>query len=182
LGEKREALLAVTIPEKPGSFQEFCKAISNRVITEFNYRYSDQRKAQVFAGVHLSQGDKEKNELLQELKDKQYPVEDLSNNEVAKVHLRFMVGGHAPVAENEVLYRFIFPERPGALLHFLTGIGRKWNISLFHYRNHGSDFGRVLVGIQVPAQERDDFCLFLNELGYEYNDETYNPAYQRFLR
>jgi threonine dehydratase len=182
LGEKREALLAVTIPEKPGSFQEFCKAISNRVITEFNYRYSDQHKAHVFAGVHLSQGDKEKNELLQELKDKQYPVKDLSNNEVAKVHLRFMVGGHAPIAENEVLYRFIFPERPGALLHFLTGIGGKWNISLFHYRNHGSDFGRVLVGIQVPAQERDDFCLFLNKLGYEYNDETYNPAYQRFLR
>ena len=182
LGEKREALLAVTIPEKPGSFQEFCKAISNRVITEFNFRYSDKHNAQVFAGVHLSNGDVEKQELLQELKDKQYPVEDLSNNEVAKVHLRFMVGGHAPVAEDEVLYRFIFPERPGALLHFLLGIGGKWNISLFHYRNHGSDFGRVLVGIQVPAQERDVFCAFLNELGYEYNDETNNPAYQRFLR
>ena len=182
LGEKGEALLAVTIPEKPGSFQAFCKAISNRVITEFNYRYSDSENAQVFAGVKLSKGEKEKQQLLQELKDKQYPVEDLSDNEVAKVHLRFMVGGHAPIAGNEVLYRFIFPERPGALLHFLTGIGRKWNISLFHYRNHGSDFGRVLVGIQVPPQQHDDFSNFLNTLGYEYNDETNNPAYQRFLR
>ncbi len=182
LGEKREALLAVTIPEKPGSFQAFCKAISNRVITEFNYRYSDKKNAQVFAGVQLSNGDAEKKLLLQELKSKQYPVEDFSNNELAKVHLRFMVGGHAPVAEDEVLYRFIFPERPGALLHFLTGIGGKWNISLFHYRNHGSDFGRVLVGIQIPQQERDDFCTFLDELGYEYSNETENPAYQRFLR
>ena len=182
LGEKREALLAVTIPEQPGSFQEFCKAISNRVITEFNYRYSDPQQAQVFAGVHLSNGDAEKKQLLQELQDKQYSVEDLSNNEVAKVHLRFMVGGHAAVAEDEVLYRFTFPERPGALLHFLTSIGGKWNISLFHYRNHGSDFGRVLAGIQVPPLERDDFCAFLSKLGYEYNDETNNPAYQRFLR
>jgi threonine dehydratase len=182
LGEKREALLAVTIPEKAGSFRAFCKAISNRVITEFNYRYSDTRNAQVFAGVKLSNGDKEKKQLLQELTEKDYPVEDLSNNEVAKVHLRFMVGGHAPIAEDEVLYRFIFPERPGALLHFLTRIGDKWNISLFHYRNHGSDFGRVLVGIQVPLQERDRFSEFLKQLGYEYNDETNNPAYQRFLR
>ncbi len=182
LGEQREALLAVTIPEKPGSFQEFCKAISNRNITEFNYRYSDAQNAQVFAGVNLTQGIAEKKQLLQELKDKQYPVEDLSDNEVAKVHLRFMVGGHAPIAENEILYRFIFPERPGALLYFLTSIGGKWNISLFHYRNHGSDFGRVLVGIQVPPQERDNFRAFLNKLGYEYKDETNNPAYQRFLR
>jgi len=182
LGEKREALLAVTIPEQAGSFQAFCKAISHRTITEFNYRYSNHQDAQVFVGVQLSNGDIEKQQLLKELKDRQYPVEDLSNNEVAKVHLRFMVGGHAPKAENEVLYRFIFPEHPSALLHFLTGIGDKWNISLFHYRNHGSDFGRVLVGIQVPSQQRDDFCRFLNQLGYEYEEETYNPAYQRFLR
>ncbi|MCK5918230.1 MAG: threonine ammonia-lyase, biosynthetic [Cocleimonas sp.] len=182
LGEKREVLLAVTIPEKPGSFQAFCQAISNRTITEFNYRYSDQHNAQVFVGVYLGKGDQEKQELLQNLKEKQYPAEDLSNNEVAKVHLRFMVGGHAPIAEDEVLYRFTFPERPGALLHFLTGIGDKWNISLFHYRNHGSDFGRVLVGIQVPSQERDDFCAFLEALGYEYHNETTNTVYQRFLR
>ncbi len=182
LGEKREALLAVTIPEKPGSFREFCKAISNRGITEFNYRYSDSHNAQVFAGVKLNNGEDEKQQLLKELRDKAYSVEDLSDDELAKTHLRFMVGGHAQGADNEVLYRFIFPERPGALLHFLMSMGGKWNISLFHYRNHGSDFGRVLVGIQVPPQERNEFCEFLNKLGYEYKDETDNPAYQRFLR
>jgi len=182
LGEKREALLAVTIPEKPGSFHQFCKAISNRGITEFNYRYSNNREAQVFAGVKLNHGEAEKQQLLSELRNKKYSVKDLSDDELAKTHLRFMVGGHAQGAENEVLYRFIFPERPGALLHFLMSMGGKWNISLFHYRNHGSDFGRVLVGIQVPPQEREEFCAFLCKLGYEYKEETDNPAYQRFLR
>jgi len=182
LGEKREALIAVTIPEKPGSFREFCKAISNRGITEFNYRYSDSHEAQVFAGVKLNHGEEEKQQLLAELRSKEYSVEDLSDDELAKTHLRFMVGGHAQGASNEVLYRFIFPEHPGALLHFLTSMGGKWNISLFHYRNHGSDFGRVLVGIQVPPEERKEFCDFLNKLAYDYKDETENPAYQRFLR
>ncbi len=181
LGENREVLLAVTIPEKPGSFKSFCKAIGNRPITEFNYRYSDKTSAQVFAGVKLTKGIEEKQLLLQSLDKAKYPVLDLSDNELSKVHLRFMVGGHGQGAKNEVLYRFIFPERPGALLHFLTSLGADWNISLFHYRNHGSDFGRVLVGIQVPPDDRKDFCKFLDQLGYEWKDETDNPAYQLFL-
>ncbi len=181
LGEKREALLAVTIPERPGSFREFCHAIGNRQITEFNYRYADKKDAQVFAGVKLNNAMQERDELLQELRNKHYAVTDLSDNELAKVHLRFMVGGHAQGVENEQLYRFRFPESPGALLHFLTRIGNRWNISLFHYRNHGSDFGRVLAGIQVPADECEEFRTFLKNLGYEYWDETDNPAYQRFL-
>jgi len=182
LGEKREALLAVTIPEKPNSFKTFCESIGDRGITEFNYRYADATDAQVFTGVKLSNGDEEKEQIIKNLRDKNYAVLDLSDNEVAKVHLRFMVGGHAHGAENEVLYRFRFPERPGALLHFLTSMGGNWNISLFHYRNHGSDFGRVLVGIQVPPAERPQFCQFLKDLGYEHFEETDNPAYQSFLR
>lgn len=181
LGENREALLAVTIPERPGSFREFCKTIGNRPITEFNYRYSDSRDAHVFAGVKLTEGIEEKKILLENLKVGDYPVLDLSNNEVAKVHLRFMVGGHTQGANDEVLYRFIFPERPGALLHFLTGLGQNWNISLFHYRNHGSDFGRVLVGFQIPPKDRNRFCDFLDKLGYDWKDETDNPVYQLFL-
>jgi len=182
LGEKREALLAVTIPEKPNSFKTFCEAIGDRGITEFNYRYANAKDAQVFTGIKLSSGDEEKEQIIKNLRDKDYTVLDLSDNEVAKVHLRFMVGGHAQGAENEVLYRFRFPERPGALLHFLDSMGGNWNISLFHYRNHGSDFGRVLVGIQVPMEERPQFCKFLKELGYEHFEETDNPAYQSFLR
>jgi len=182
LGEKREAILAVSIPEQPNSFKKFCEAIGDRAITEFNYRYADSEEAQVFTGVKLSGGDKEKQILIQGLKQKGYKVLDLSDNEVAKVHLRFMVGGHASSAKNEVLYRFRFPERPGALLHFLTRMGGNWNISLFHYRNHGSDFGRVLTGIQVPPEERPQFCQFLQDLGYEHWEETDNPAYQSFLR
>lgn len=181
LGEHREALLAVTIPEKAGSFRDFCHAIGHRPITEFNYRYSDNHHAHVFAGVKLSHGKQERNDLVQELQQQDYPVTDLSDNELAKVHLRFMVGGHAQGLQNELLYRFRFPENPGALLHFLTRIGNTWNISLFHYRNHGSDFGRVLVGIQVPAQEHKVFNNFLKNLAYDYWDETHNPAYQRFL-
>lgn len=181
LGEKREALLAVTIPERPGSFRQFCQAIGNRPITEFNYRYADDKNANVFAGVKLVDGTEEKERLLNNLKNADYPVLDLSDNELAKVHLRFMVGGHANGAKDEVLYRFVFPERPGALLHFLVSLGEDWNISLFHYRNHGSDFGRVLVGIQIPESERSEFCNFLNKLGYEWAEETSNPAYQQFL-
>lgn len=182
LGEKREALLAVTIPEKPNSFKTFCEAIGDRAITEFNYRYADSSKAQVFTGIKLSEGDKEKEKIILNLSNKGYEVLDLSDNEVAKVHLRFMVGGHASGVKDEVLYRFRFPERPGALLHFLESMGGNWNISLFHYRNHGSDFGRVLTGIQVPPEERPQFCQFLQELGYEHWEETDNPAYQSFLR
>ena len=181
LGEQGEALLAVTIPEKAGSFRAFCHAIGQRAITEFNYRYADNKNAQVFAGVKLTQGKAERMALLAELRQQQYSVIDLSDNEVAKVHLRFMVGGHAQGVENELLYRFRFPESPGALLHFLSCIGNTWNISLFHYRNHGSDFGRVLVGIQVPLKEQAAFNHFLENLAYDYWDETDNPAYQRFL-
>lgn len=182
LGEKREAILAVTIPEESDSFKHFCEAIGDRAITEFNYRYADQKEAQVFTGVKLTDGDIEKEQLIEDLSSKGYKVLDLSENEVAKVHLRFMVGGHAQGTENELLCRFRFPERPGALLHFLTKMGGNWNISLFHYRNHGSDFGRVLTGIQVPEDERPQFYEFLKKLGYEYFDETDNPAYQSFLR
>ncbi len=182
LGEKREAILAVTIPESPNSFKHFCEAIGDRAITEFNYRYADASEAQVFTGVKLSNGDIEKEQLIKQLSEKDYKVLDLSDNEVAKVHLRFMVGGHAQGVKDEVLYRFRFPERPGALLHFLTSMGGDWNISLFHYRNHGSDFGRVLVGVQVPLDERSKFCEFLKALGYEHFEETDNSAYQSFLR
>lgn len=182
LGEKREAILAVTIPERPNSFKNFCGALGDRGITEFNYRYSDSEEAQVFTGIQISNGDEEKLEIMETLSKQGYKVLDLSDNELAKVHLRFMVGGHAQGIKDEVLYRFSFPERPGALLHFLTSMGGNWNISLFHYRNHGSDFGRVLTGIQVPTDEREEFSQFLLDLGYEHFEETNNPAYQSFLR
>ncbi|MGB4947876.1 MAG: threonine ammonia-lyase, biosynthetic [Candidatus Competibacter denitrificans] len=181
LGERREALLAVTIPEQPGSFRRFCQTIGKRSITEFNYRYADARQAQVFAGIQLTEGDGEKNRIIETLREHGYPVLDLSDNEMAKLHIRYMVGGHAPDLRDELLYRFEFPERPGALLQFLTGMAHDWNISLFHYRNHGSDHGRVLVGIQVSTAERGQFDQFIHKLGYPYADETDNPAYRLFL-
>ncbi len=182
IGEKREAIFGVTIPERPNSFRDFCQALGDRSITEFNYRYSDKAEAQVFTGVKISGGDAEKQLIMNDLQQQDYTVLDLTDNELAKVHLRFMVGGHAQSISAERLYRFSFPEKPGALLHFLSSMGGIWNISLFHYRNHGSDFGRVLTGIQVPADEHDKFTKFLEDLGYEYWDETNNPAYQSFLR
>jgi threonine dehydratase len=181
LGERREALLAVTIPERPGSFRKFCQTIGKRSITEFNYRYADDREAQVFAGIQLSEGEEEKNRIIDALREQDYPVIDMSDNEMAKLHVRYMVGGHAPGIHDEILYRFQFPERPGALLKFLTGMAHGWNISLFHYRNHGSDHGRVLVGIQVPEAERPQFHDYLQELGYPFFEETDNPAYRLFL-
>jgi len=180
LGENREALFAVTVPEKPGSFRDFCRIISNRAVTEFNYRYSDQEEAKVFLGTKIID-EVDKNQFISDLSNLDYPVIDLSDNEVAKVHLRFMVGGHATGLDNELLFRCRFPERPGALLHFLENMGH-WNISLFHYRNHGSDFGRVLVGIQVPQSDREELDQLLEKLGYDYQEETNNPAYQHFLR
>ena len=182
IGEKREAVFGVTIPERPNSFKEFCQALGDRSITEFNYRYSDNAEAQVFTGVKISGGDVEKQEIINDLQRLDYEVLDLTDNELAKVHLRFMVGGHAQSISDERIYRFSFPEKPGALLHFLSSMGGIWNISLFHYRNHGSDFGRVLAGIQVPENEYAKFTQFLNELGYEYWDESDNLAYQSFLR
>lgn len=181
LGEQREALICTTIPERPGSFRALCRDLGPRQITEFNYRYGDAQDAQVFAGVQLRRGVEEKNQLLAHLKEKGYPVIDLSNDAVAKLHLRYLVGGHAGNVENEVLYRFEFPERSGALLHFLTRMGERWNISLFHYRNHGAAYGRVLMGIQVPPAQRGDFQAFLDSLGIKHSEETSNPVYQKFL-
>ncbi|MDH3981179.1 MAG: threonine ammonia-lyase, biosynthetic [Gammaproteobacteria bacterium] len=181
LGEQREALLAVTIPEQPGSFRRFCRTIGKRGITEFNYRYADASKAHVFAGVRLDDGDSERHVLVSKLREAGYPVEDLTDSEIAKLHIRHMVGGRVPGLKDELLFRFQFPERPGALLQFLSSMGKRWNISLFHYRNHGADYGRILVGIQVPRKSRKAFRASLDKLGYVYWEETDCPAYQLFL-
>ena len=180
LGEKREAVLAVTIPEKPGAFKAFCHLLGNRNITEFNYRYSDPTEAHIFVGVAVNDPT-EAAQLVKDLAAQGLPALDLSENEVAKLHLRHLVGGHAPQAENEVVFRFEFPEKPGALMKFLDTMGHDWNISLFHYRNHGADFGRVLAGMQVPPNELSEFSDFLNNLGYPHWEETNNPAYKLFL-
>ena len=181
VGEQQEMLLAVEIPEEPGSFREFCRAIGRRGITEFNYRYNDTTNAHIFVGVQLKRGRQEREELLSELRSANYVVEDLSDNEMAKLHVRHMVGGRSPGIENERLFRFEFPERPGALLDFLDAIGVDWNISLFHYRNHGSDYGRILAGIDVPPGETDELETHLAELGYTHWEESDNPAYAMFL-
>ena len=181
LGEQREALICTTISERPGSFRTLCHDLGPRQITEFNYRYSDTDEAHIFVGVQLRRGVREKNQLLANLRDKGYQVIDLSNDEVAKMHIRYMVGGHAPGVTDELLYRFEFPERSGALLHFLTQMSSRWNISLFHYRNHGAAYGRVLMGIQVPPEQAGEFQDFLDGLGIEYSEETNNPAYRIFL-
>ena len=179
LGEHREAILAVTIPEKPGSFKAFCELLGPRNVTEFNYRYDDPANAQVFVGVQVQNRD-ETARLTRALRRAGLKTHDLSNNDLAKLHVRHTVGGHAAV-KNEILYRFEFPERPGALIRFLTSMSRGWNISLFHYRNHGADHGRVLVGMQVPPQDKKQFQQFLGKIGYPYSDETRNPAYRLFL-
>ena len=181
VGGQREALLAVVIPEQPGSFLHFCEVLGKRSVTEFNYRYETNQPAQIFVGFAMSQAQGEREAVVQALKSAGFAVTDMTDNELAKLHVRYMVGGHARGIQNELLYRFEFPERPGALLRFLQAIGSRWNISLFHYRNHGSDYGRVLAGIQVPAGERADFVQHLNELHYAYADETNNPVYRMFL-
>ncbi len=181
LGEQREALLCITISERPGSFRKLCHDLGPRQITEFNYRYCDSDDAHIFVGIQLRHGVREKNQLLVNLRDKGYQVIDLSNDEVAKMHIRYMVGGHASGLNDELLYRFEFPERSGALLHFLTQLSSRWNISLFHYRNHGAAYGRVLMGIQVPSRQSGEFQQFLDGLGIEYSEETNNPAYRVFL-
>ncbi|MCU7840379.1 MAG: threonine ammonia-lyase, biosynthetic [Candidatus Thiodiazotropha sp. (ex Troendleina suluensis)] len=179
-GEHREALFAVQIPERPGSFLKFCKLIGKRSITEFNYRYSDARQAQIFVGIELSNGDEEKKVLFQRFVDKGYSIVDMTDNETAKLHIRYMVGGHAQGLERENLIRFEFPERPGALLYFLGHLGKEWNISLFHYRNHGAAYGRVLMGIQVSNADRSTLHKRLKKLDYPFWDETENPAYRLF--
>lgn len=181
VGEQTEMLLAAEIPEEPGSFRRFCETIGRRGITEFNYRYSDEKKAHIFVGVQLSNGIAERQLLIERLRAAGFPVEDLSDNEMAKLHVRHMVGGRSPAVSNERLFRFEFPERPGALLDFLNAIGTEWNISLFHYRNHGSDYGRILAGIDVPQEETADLEAHLAELGYPHWEESDNPAYTIFL-
>lgn len=182
LGEQREALLAVTIPERPGSFRNFCNTIGGRVVTEFNYRYAEATAAHIFVGIKLKEGAAERNRIIADLRSADYDVIDLSRNEMAKLHVRHMVGGRAPNVDNEMLFRFEFPERPGALVDFLNNIGDRWNISLFHYRNHGHAYGLVLAGVQVEPEQREACRASLDELGYEYVEETENPTYRMFLR
>jgi threonine dehydratase len=181
VGEQKEMLLAAEIPEIPGSFRRFCETLGRRGVTEFNYRYSDSAKAHIFVGVQLTRGLAERREILERLRAAGYPVEDLSENEMAKLHVRHMVGGRSPGVENERLFRFEFPERPGALLDFLKAIGTDWNISLFHYRNHGADYGRILAGIDVPPEETAELESHLATLRYAHFEESNNPAYAMFL-
>ncbi|MBL8429302.1 MAG: threonine ammonia-lyase, biosynthetic [Dechloromonas sp.] len=183
-GEQREAVFAVTLPEKPGAYKKFLSLIGKRNVTEFNYRYHTASEAHVFVGVQVSDR-KESLKLVDSLQKHGYPTLDLTDDEMAKNHIRHMVGGHAPaVCEkglHELLYRFEFPEKPGALMNFLTQMSAGWNISLFHYRNHGADYGRVLVGMQVPPGDMGKFKEFLTNLGYAHWDESKNPAYKLFL-
>lgn len=175
-----KAIIAVTIPEKPGSFKQFCAVIGNRNITEFNYRFADPGTAHVFVGIQIS-GKQDSERIISELKASNLDGLDLTDNELAKLHIRHLVGGHAPQLKDERVLRFEFPERPGALMRFLEGMQTNWNISLFHYRNHGADYGRVLVGIQVPSSDNAEFQNFLDGLAYPYVEETDNPAYKLFL-
>jgi threonine dehydratase len=182
VGQARESLLAVEIPEQPGSFLRFCEILGQRAVTEFNYRFGAKERAQIFVGFAVSRGKEERDEVIAKLKAAGYGVTDMTDNETAKLHVRYMVGGHANSGvASERLYRFEFPERKGALLKFLQSIGTRWNITLFHYRNHGSDYGRVLAGIDVPASDTTDFLDHLNVLHYSYSEETNNPGYRIFL-
>ncbi len=181
VGEAREILLGVTIPEEPGSYRRFVQTLGNRTITEFNYRYAAGKEAHVFVGVKLNDAKTEKAGLIAQLEKLGYQVLDISSNETAKLHIRYMVGGRAPALNDEVILRFEFPERPGALIKFLDGVGSEWSITLFHYRNHGADYGRVLAGLQVPPSDKKRFEEKLRGLGYPYEDETQNPAYRMFL-
>ena len=180
VGEAREAVFAVTIPEEHGSFRRFCEMVGARNVTEFNYRISDKKTAHIFVGLQISNRD-ESEKIAKSFIKNGFPTLDLTNDELAKLHIRHLVGGKSALAENELLYRFEFPERPGALMRFLNSMAPNWNISLFHYRNHGADYGRTLVGLQVPKKEMKAFREFLNSLGYRYWDESNNPAYQLFL-
>jgi len=182
IGDAHETLLAVTIPEKPGSFKRFLGSLGRRVVTEFNYRYSSAREAHIFVGLKLGEhGARERAAIIKSLRRQGYPVVDMTGNEMAKVHVRYMVGGRAAGLADEMLLRFEFPERPGACLDFLNALHGRWNISLFHYRNHGAAYGRVLCGLQVPKRERAECRRALDALGYDYALETGNPAYDLFL-
>ncbi len=180
LGEKREAILAVTIPERPGSFRRFCRVIGKRSVTEFNYRYADPTRAHVFVGLALSPA-RDRETFVERLSEEGYPVVDMTDNEMAKLHVRHLVGGRAPGDHSELIFRFEFPERPGALMNFLTVLGERWNISLFHYRNHGAAWGRVLVGFHASKADRAALVKSLGATGYRFWEETDNPAYAQFL-
>jgi threonine dehydratase len=180
LGERREAVFAVTIPEERGSFRKFCECLGNRNLTEFNYRIADAQAAHIFVGVQI-QNRADAAQIVQTFESNGFRTIDLTDDELAKLHLRHMVGGRSPLAQHELLYRFEFPERPGALIKFLNCMRPQWNISLFHYRNHGADYGRIVVGMQVPPEEMEDWQAFLDTLGYRYWDESQNPAYKLFL-
>ncbi len=180
VGEAREALFAITLPEERGSFKQLCELVGPRNVTEFNYRISDAKKAHVFVGIQVNQA-QEPTRLAKEFRQYGFATIDLTQDEMAKTHLRHMVGGRSPLADNEVLYRFEFPERPGALMRFLNNMRPEWNISLFHYRNQGADYGQILVGIQIPAGQKGSFKSFLSDVGYPSWNETENPAYRLFL-
>ena len=180
IGEQREAVFAVTIPEQRGSFRRFCELVGPRNVTEFNYRINDAKVAHVFVGVQISKGS-EAAVIAKAFTKAGFATLDLTDDELAKLHIRHLVGGRSPLAKDELLYRFQFPERPGALMRFLTSMSPSWNISLFHYRNHGADYGRILVGLQVPSDERSRLAAFLAELAYPYIDESEHPAYKMFL-
>jgi len=182
IGEKREAILAVTLPEKAGSYQKFIKALHNRNVTEFNYRYADGCDAQIFVGVQISAGGEGREQIISELEAQGYPVLDLTDNEIAKLHIRHMVGGRSAGVGNEQVFRFEFPERPGALMKFLNSLGTRWNISMFHYRNHGAAYSRVLMGVQIEPEDVAEFKIMLDQVGFRYWEETDNKAYQLFLR
>ncbi len=181
IGEHREAVLAVTIPESPGAFREFCAVIGERSVTEFNYRLASRDEAHVFLGIEVTGRDQVAT-LIQALASAGYASVDLSDDDLAKTHVRHMVGGRARDVGAEVVFTFEFPERPGALMQFLNHLGSRWNISLFHYRNHGSAFGRVLCAFEVPPSERPELAERLADLGFSYVDETDNPAVRLFLR
>ncbi|ABA20300.1 L-threonine ammonia-lyase [Trichormus variabilis ATCC 29413] len=179
-GERREAIFAVTIPETPGSLRKFCECIGRRNLTEFNYRIADEKIAHIFIGMQI-QNRADKIHMVETFAECGFEILDLTDDELTKLHLRHMVGGHSPLAHNELLYRFEFPERPGALMKFVASMSPNWNISMFHYRNNGSDYGRIVVGMQVPPQEMEEWQAFLDSLGYQYWDESQNPAYKLFL-
>jgi threonine dehydratase len=180
LGERREAIFAVTIPEKPGSLRQFCDCLGKRNLTEFNYRIAEEKEAHIFVGVQIANR-ADAMQLIETFEAQGLKTLDLTDNELVKLHLRHMVGGRSPLAHHELLYRFEFPERPGALMKFVASMSPNWNISLFHYRNNGSDYGRIVVGMQVPPQEMEQWQAFLDTLGYRYWDENQNPAYKLFL-
>mgnify|MGYP001801673694 FL=1 len=180
LGERKEAIFAVTIPETPGSLRRFCDCMGDRSLTEFNYRIADTKTAHIFVGVRIA-NQEDGLQVKEAFEGEGFDVLDLTDDELSKVHLRHMVGGRSPLAQDELIYRFEFPEQPGALMGFVEAMSPNWNISLFHYRNNGADYGRIVAGIQVPDAEKSRWQEFLDTLGYRYWDENENPAYKLFL-